>query len=197
MVAIAVIVGSTRESRFSEQPARWIFERLNARSGVEAQWLDLREFPMPFFDQAVLPSWPGRAPYEHAVVKRWAAEIARADGFVIVTPEYNHGSPAVLKNAIDWVNQEWHRKAAAFVSYGAEGGARGVEHLRATLAVLQVAPVQASVHIPASAVWQHFQGKDVTSELTALSDKASALIDDLLWWTHALKSAREGEQSRK
>ncbi|GAB7524973.1 NADPH-dependent FMN reductase [Paraburkholderia sp. 2C] len=193
MVAIAVIAGSTRENRFSEQPARWIFERLNARDDVEAQWLDLRDFPMPFFDQAVPPSWPGRPPYEHPIVKRWTAEIARADGFVIVTPEYNHGSPAVLKNAMDWVKPEWRRKAAAFVSYGAEGGARSVEHLRATLVELQVAPVQASVHIPASALWQHFQGKDVTSELTALNDKATTLIEELLWWTQALKAARSSE----
>jgi NAD(P)H-dependent FMN reductase len=195
MVAIAVIVGSTRENRFSEQSARWIFERLNAHSGVEAQWLDLREFPMPFFDQPVPPAWPGRPPYEHAVVKRWTAEIARADGFVIVTPEYNHGSPAVLKNAMDWVKPEWHRKAAAFVSHGSEGGARGVEQLRTTLVELQVAPVQASVYIPVNALRLYFQGKDIAPELAALSDKATTMIDELLWWTRALKSAREGGQS--
>src|SRR6266576_58056 len=118
MNVIAVIVGSTREGRFSEKPAQWIFEHLRKRSGIEARLLDLRDFPMPFFDQAVPPASPGRAPYQHEVVKRWTAEIAAADGFIFVTPEYNYGPPAVLKNAIDWVYPEGNRKSAAFVSYG-------------------------------------------------------------------------------
>jgi NAD(P)H-dependent FMN reductase len=193
MTVIAVIVGSTREGRFSERPAKWIFDRLREHSGLETVLLDLRDFPMPFFDQPMPPAWPVRPPYEHAIVKRWTAEIARADGFIFVTPEYNHGTPAVLKNAIDWVSPEWRRKAAAFVSYGADTGVRSVEQLRTTLIELQVASAQASVHIPATTLWDHFQGNDVDAALSALSDKATALIDDLLWWTRALKSARASQ----
>src|SRR6185295_13623662 len=103
MTVISVIVGSTRQGRFSERPAEWILQHLKKRSGVDARLLDLRNYPMPFFDQPVSPATPGRPPYEHEVVKNWTAAIAQSDGFVFVTPEYNYGPAAVLKNAIDWV----------------------------------------------------------------------------------------------
>ncbi len=103
MTVISVIVGSTREGRFSEKPARWILQHLERRDGVDARLLDLRDFPMPFFDQQVPPALPGRAPCENDVVKQWTAAIGQSDGFIIVNPEYNYGPAAVLKNAIDWV----------------------------------------------------------------------------------------------
>ena len=124
MTIISVIVGSTREGRFSEKPAKWILQHLKKRDGVDARLLDLRDFPMPFFDQPVTPAMPGRPPFKNEVVQRWTAAIAQSDGFVFVTPEYNYGPSAVLKNAIDWVYPEWHRKAACFVSYGSAMGAR-------------------------------------------------------------------------
>ena len=118
MMTISVIIGSTRQGRFSEKPAQWILHELRKREAIEARLLDLRDFPMPFFDQPLPPAMPGRPPYEHDVVKKWTGQIASSDGFVFVTPEYNYGPSAVLKNAIDWVYPEWNRKAAAFVSYG-------------------------------------------------------------------------------
>jgi NAD(P)H-dependent FMN reductase len=145
---------------------------------------------MPFFDQPVPPAAPGRSPYEHDVVKKWTAEIGRSDGFVIVTPEYNYGPPAVLKNALDWVYPEWKRKSVAFVSYGSAAGARSVQQLRETAIELQLAPVRSSVHIPAATLWAHFQGGDVDAGLAGLEAPAKAMIDDLLWWTTALKTAR-------
>jgi NAD(P)H-dependent FMN reductase len=190
MNVISVIIGSTREGRFSEKPARWIFEQLRKRGGVEARLLDLRDFPMPFFDQPFPPAMPGRAPYQHDVVQKWTAEIAAADGFIFVTPEYNYGPSAVLKNAIDWVYPEWNRKAAAFVSYGGTLGARGVQQLRETMIEVQIAPVRSSVHIPVAALWAHFQGGDVEKGLAELEKSANTMLDDLLWWTKALKTAR-------
>ena len=89
MTVISVIVGSTREGRFSEKPATWIFGHLKKCESVEARLLDLRDFPMPFFDQPATPATPGRAPYKNEVVQRWTAAIAQSDGFVFVTPEYN------------------------------------------------------------------------------------------------------------
>ena len=145
---ISVIVGSTRQGRFSEKPAQWILQQLQKREGIEARLLDLRDFPMPFFDQPMPPAMPGRPPYEHEVVKKWTAQIAASDGFVFVTPEYNYGTSAVLKNAIDWVYPEWNRKAAAFVSYGSAMGARAVQQLRETAIEIQMAPIRSSVHIP-------------------------------------------------
>src|SRR6202040_476227 len=190
MSVISVIVGSTRQGRFSEKPAQWILQHLKKRDGVEARLLDLRDFPMPFFDQPVPPAMPGRPAYENEVVRRWTAAIAQSDGFVFVTPEYNYGPSAVLKNAIDWVYPEWNRKAAAFVSYGSAGGARSVQQLRLTAIELQLAPVRSSVHIPVATLWAHFQGGDVDAGLAELEVPARALLVDLLWWTAALKAAR-------
>src|ERR1700726_618069 len=190
MTVISVIVGSTREGRFSEKPAKWILQHLKKRDGVDARLLDLRDFPMPFFDQPATPAMPGRAPYENDVVQRWTAEIARSDGFIFVTPEYNYGPAAVLKNALDWVYPEWNRKAAAFVSYGGAAGARSVQQLRETAIELQLAPVRSSVHIPAATLWAHFRGGDTDAGLTELEASAKVMIDDLLWWTAALRMAR-------
>src|SRR3989442_10629425 len=95
MTVISVIVGSTREGRFSEKPAKWILQHLKKRKGVDARLLDLRDFPMPFFDQPLTPAMPGRPPYKNEVVQRWTAAIAQSDGFVFVTPEYNYGPSAI------------------------------------------------------------------------------------------------------
>src|SRR5437773_4595974 len=168
MTIISVIVGSTRQGRFSEKPAQWILQHLRKRDGIEARLLDLRDFPMPFFDQPVPPAMPGRAPYENEVVKRWTAEIAASDGFVFVTPEYNYGPPAVLKNALDWVYPEWNRKAAAFVSYGSVSGARSVQQLRQNAIELQLVPVRSGVNIPVATLMAHLQGGDVDKGLAEL-----------------------------
>ncbi len=191
MFVVSVIVGSTRQGRFSEKPAQWILDHLRKREGIEARLLDLRHYPMPFFDEPVPPAMPGRAPYSNEVVQRWTGQIAASDAFVFVTPEYNFGPPAVLKNAIDWVYAEWNRKAAAFVSYGSALGARGVQQLRATLVELQLVPIRSSVHVPIATLMAHFQGGDVVKGLAELDSKADGMIDDLLWWTRVLKAARE------
>ncbi len=190
MNVISVIVGSTRKGRFSEKPAHWIFHHLKKRAGVDARLLDLRDFPMPFFDQPFTPATPNRPAFEHPVVQKWTAAIAQSDGFVFVTPEYNFGPSAVLKNAIDWVYSEWHRKPAGFVSYGSAMGVRSVQQLRLTASEVQIAPLRSAVHIPVATLWAHYQGGDVEAGLAALEAPAGAMIDDLLWWTAALKTAR-------
>ena len=190
MTVISVIVGSTREGRFSEKPAKWILQHLKKREGVDARLLDLRDFPMPFFDQPATPATPGRAAYKNEVVQRWTAAIAQSDGFVFVTPEYNYGTSAVLKNAIDWVYPEWNRKAASFVSYGSALGARAVQQLRETAIEVQLTPIRSSVHIPVATLWAHYTGGDVDAGLAEIDAIAGAMIQDLLWWTAALKKAR-------
>lgn len=187
MAIISVIVGSTRQGRFSEKPARWILGHLQKRAGIEARLLDLRDYQLPFFDE---PIPPGRAPYENEAVRRWTTAIAAADGFAFVTPEYNHSIPAVLKNAIDYVLPEWKRKAAAFISYGGTNGVRAVEQLRQIILEIQLASVPKALHIPVQALAAHFQGGDVDSALAELEAPANAMIDDLLWWTTTLKAAR-------
>jgi NAD(P)H-dependent FMN reductase len=191
MTVVGVIVGSTRQGRFCDKPAAWIRQRLSKRPGVEARLLDLRDFPMPFFDEAVPPAMPGRPAYAHEAVRRWTAAVGSADAFVVVTPEYNHGYPAVLKNALDYVYAEWVRKPVAFVSYGNVGGGRVVQQLRQVVVELQMAPLRQAVHVPVDILMGHFQGHDVGERLSELDGPADAMIDDLLWWTGALGSARE------
>lgn len=191
MTVISVIIGSVRQGRFAEKPARWILDHLQKRAGIDARLLDLNDYPMPFFDAPIPPAMPGRPAYEHEVVKRWTQAIAQSDGFVIVSPEYNHGPSAVLKNAIDWVYPEWNRKAVTFVGWGSVGGARAIEQLREIAVEMQLAPIRSAVHIPVAALYAHFQGQDITPHLTELNTVAGQTIDDLLWWTQALKTARE------
>lgn len=192
MTTVSVIVGSTRENRFSEAPADWIKNHLDQRAGLTTRLLDLRDYNLPFFDSAMLPGIPGRAPYENEAVRRWTAQIATSDAFVVATAEYNHGAPAVLKNALDWVYPEWHRKPIGFVSWGSVGGARAVQQLRETSIELQMAPIRNAVHIPVNAIFAHFQGKkdEIDAVLKSQDDQAGKMIDDLLWWASALKTAR-------
>src|ERR1700719_1264390 len=110
MTVIYGIVGSNRQGRFSGKTAKWIFAHLKKRAAVDARLLDLRDFSMPLLYPPLPPTHPGRPPYKNEVVQRWTAAIAQSDGFVFVTPEYNYGTSAVLKNAIDWVYPEWNRK---------------------------------------------------------------------------------------
>ena len=184
-LTIKVIVGSTRGNRFSEKPAQWIFDEAKKRSDLDVELLDLRDYPLPFFEE---PMPPGMAKdsYTNPVVVRWRDKIREADGFIICTPEYNHGYPAVLKNALDYVYFAWSRKAVAFVSWGGAGGTRSVEQLRLVAVELDMAPTRSAVHI--SNPWLI---KDV-SELNAglYQQGATALLDQLTWWAGALRAAR-------
>ena len=118
---IKVIVGSTRANRFSEKPAEWIFDAARKREDLDVELLDLRDYPLPFFEEAMPPGM-AKDGYTNPIVVKWRDKIREADGFIICTPEYNHGYPAVLKNALDYVYFAWSRKAVAFVSWGGAGG---------------------------------------------------------------------------
>lgn len=190
MTTVSIIISSTREGRFGDQPAEWFHEHLAKREGVTAKLLDLRDFPMPFFDQMMPPASPGRPAYTHDVVQRWTAEIAGSDAFVIVAAEYNFGPPAVLKNALDWVYPEWNRKPIGFVSYGSGLGTRSVQQLREAAVELQMAPIRSAVHLPRETLMAYFTGGDVRAALSNSDDAAEAMINDLLWWTDALAVAR-------
>jgi NAD(P)H-dependent FMN reductase len=185
---IKVIVGSTRPNRFSEQPAAWIFDKARARKELSVDLLDLRDYPLPFFEE---PMPPGLAKdgYTHPVVTRWRDKIREADGFIIVTPEYNHGYPAVLKNALDYVYYAWSRKPVAFVSYGGLGGGRCVEQLRGVAIELDMAPIRFAVHMVNFWALLDQNGRIKTESFEASGD---ALLEHLTWWARALKTARAG-----
>ena len=182
---IKIIVASTRPNRFSEKPAQWILDIAKKREDLDVELLDLRDYPLPFFEEP-LPPGLARDNYTNPVVVQWKQKVTEADGFIIVTPEYNHGYPAVLKNALDYLYFAWARKAVAFVSWGGAGGARGVEQLRLVTVELDMVPTRWAVHIPNP--WFIKDVSDIDTEANRQS--AKALLDHLTWWTGALKAAR-------
>jgi NAD(P)H-dependent FMN reductase len=182
---IKVIVGSSRANRFSEKPASWIFELAKTRTDLDVELLDLRDYPLPFFEEAMPPGL-AKDQYSNPIVVKWRDKIREADGFIICSPEYNHGYPAVLKNALDYTYFSWARKAVAFVSWGGAGGARCVEQLRLVTIELDMVPTRWAVHIPNP--WFIKDVSEIDTEQNRNS--ATALLDHLTWWAGALKAAR-------
>jgi len=157
---LKIILGSTRKGRFVEQPGMWIFNEAKKIRDFDVELLDLRDYPLPFFDEEIIPSHLADSEsYYSDVVKAWTSKIAEADAFIIVTPEYNHSCTAVLKNALDYVYKEWNYKAISFVGYGSMGGARAVEHLRTIAVKLRMTPIREAVHISAFWTLLDTQGK--------------------------------------
>lgn len=186
-IKIAVIIGSTREGRFSEIPARYVADALSKRPEAQVELLDLREWPLPFFDQPVSPSMK-KAPYPHDLVERFAAKVGEADAFIVVSPEYDHGYPAVLKNAFDWVFKEWNHKPIGFVAYGNAGGARAVEQLRLVAVELALVPIRPAVHIPWDAVTK--AKEDPAAGLAASGERLPAFFDELIALARVLRPLR-------
>lgn len=193
MIRIAIVVASTRPGRRGEQVARWVYEQATARTpdeaGVEYAVVDLAEVGLPLLDEPV-PAAVGD--YRHGHTRAWAEVVGSFDGFVFVTPEYNRGVPAVLKNAIDYLFTEWHDKAAGFVSYGLNGGVRAVEQLRLTLAEVKVACVRSQV---ALGLFTDFTITDITEpgrftpaehHLPVLERMLGEVVD----WSRALATLR-------
>ena len=182
---IKLIVGSTRANRFADKPVGWIYELAKARADFDLERLDLRDYPLPFFEEPLPPGF-AKDNYSNPQILRWREKVREADGFIVCTPEYNHGYPAILKNALDTVYHAWSRKAMAFVSWGGAGGTRGVEQLRLVAIELDVVPIRFAVHIPNP--WFIKDVADIDTEQNRQS--AAALLDNLAWWTGALKAAR-------
>jgi NAD(P)H-dependent FMN reductase len=189
-VRIGVVLASVRPGRRGEGFARWAHGLVKERPGVEAQLLDLRDFPIGAYSQEHPPSKAERA-YTDEVPRRWSETIHALDGYVIVTPEYNHGYPGNLKNAMDHVHTGWWYKPIGFVSYGGgAGGARAVEQLRGVSIELRMVPVRGEVNLrligleldDAGAPKDPFYGRT-----------SKAMIDQLLWWARATKQARAAE----
>ncbi|WP_394833060.1 NAD(P)H-dependent oxidoreductase [Pendulispora rubella] len=179
---IVVIIASTREGRFATVVANWLIEYVNARAGIEVDVIDLVDHPLPL--------GLSRNP-EPAVAKALAElgdRLIRADGFIVLTPEYNHSFPAPLKNFIDWHYTQWRAKPVAFVSYGGlSGGLRAVEQLRLVFAELHAVTVRDTLSFHNS--WKQFGiEQPLPAEVPAA---AKVLLDQLHWWADALRTARE------
>jgi NAD(P)H-dependent FMN reductase len=184
---IGVILASTRAGRFADRPGNWLLQLAAKRDGVAFELVDLRDYPLPFFDE---PKSPFREPSKNEIALRWGRKVAELDAFVFVAGEYNHSIPAALKNALDYLYAEWNRKPAAFVAYGNAGGARGVEQLRLILVELQVAPLRSAVHIVRFEFLDMLMKGKTFADFPHLEEAANVMLDDLIWWGHALRAGR-------
>lgn len=193
---IQIIVGTTRAGRLSGKVAAWAMDRLKARDDLDVELVDLRDHPLPFYDLSLPPAYSGRD-YPDEQVARWGRTVDRADGYLMITSEYNHGYPASLKNAIDHVFPELHRKPVAFASYGNVGGARAIEQLRLVTVELEMAPLRHAIHILPDLMRPAMAAEHPDPELFAsLDDRLDLVATDLAWWADALRAAREGAAAR-
>lgn len=181
---IAIVTGSTRPGRNNIAVARWVHELAAKRRDANFELVDIADYELPLLDEPV-PAALGQ--YSQPHTKRWAAKIASFDGYVFVTPEYNHGTSAALKNAIDYLYAEWNHKAAGFVSYGAVGGARAVEHLRTVMGNLMVADVTTQVML---SLFTDFENMSVFRPHPRHEGELHAMLDQVIAWAGALKILR-------
>ncbi|NYJ02711.1 NAD(P)H-dependent FMN reductase [Nocardioides thalensis] len=181
---IAVLLGSTRPGRRGADIARWVHAAAEQRSAATYEVVDLLDHPLPFLDEE-LPPIVGA--YARPHTRAWAETIAQYDAFVVVTPEYNHSVPAVLKNAIDFLYAEWNDKVAGVVAYGAESGTRAVEHLRQVFGELQVAVVRQHVAI---SLYDDFEDFERFAPRPQLADYLGTLFDQVESWGGALRDVR-------
>jgi NAD(P)H-dependent FMN reductase len=189
MLRIAIVIGSTRPERKAAAVAQWIYDIASLKGGAEFEIVDIAEFALPLLDEPLPPSM---GQYTHQHTKRWGEKIETFDGFVFITPEYNHGTSAALKNAIDFLYREWNNKAAGFVSYGTTGGIRAVEHLRLFMAELQVADVRAQVTL---LIGEDFENFTTFKPRPRHERSVNAMLDQVIAWSTSLKPLREDRPS--
>lgn len=184
MIRIGIILGSTRTNRNGEQVAEWVHKAASGRTDAEFELIDLRDHPLPHLDEP-RPALHGH--YEHDHTREWQAKIKRFDGFVIVTPEYNGTTSAVLKNALDYLYAEWNNKAVGLVSYGIIGGIRAAEYLRLICGAMQMAVVGPQVMLPLATEFKN-------ASILEPSDRSNAalgmVLDQVVAWSTALEPLR-------
>jgi NAD(P)H-dependent FMN reductase len=190
MLRIGIIIGSTRPGRRAHGVADWIVGVAKQRKDASFELIDIKDYDLPVLDEPMPPSM-GNYAQEHT--KKWAAKIDSLDGFIFVTPEYNHSISGALKNAIDFIYREWNNKAAGFVSYGTTGGARAVEHLRGIMAEVQVADVRAHVSLSLFTDYENFT---TLKPADWHVKQAETMIDQLVGWAGALKSLRQEQRMK-
>jgi NAD(P)H-dependent FMN reductase len=190
---IQIIVGSTRPGRFADKPVEWLVDRLSDRDDFELDVLDLRDHPLPLFHSPMSPARTLRD-YPNEEVAKLGRRIDAADGFITVTSEYNHGYPASLKNAMDYVFPEFNKKPMTFVGYGNAGGARAIEQLRLVTIEFEMAPLRRAVHIFPDVMRAAMIAETFTPALfESLDERLDMMVNELLWWTEALKTARDAD----
>lgn len=184
MLKIGIIVGSTRPGRKAEAVAQWVHGIASQRTDVTYEIVDIRDFDLPLLDEETPPSY---GKYAHDHTKRWSAKIAEFDGYIMVTPEYNHSTSGALKNAIDFLYAEWNNKAVGFVSYGSAGGVRAVEHLRQIAAELMMADVRGAVQL---SLFTDFENFSAFKPAELHTKSLNTMLDQLTSWSGAMKTVR-------
>jgi NAD(P)H-dependent FMN reductase len=188
---IAIIVSSTRPTRFADIPTAWIKAQAEARGDMDVEVLDLRDYPMPFFDEVASNAW---APTQDPVAQKWQKKLAEFDGYIFVVAEYNRSITGALKNALDQAYVEWTHKPAGIVAYGSVGGTRAAEHLRLIAVELQMVPVRNGVHIGGGDFFKVHPGFGGSGNLAdiagSIEPSAKAMLDDMAWWAKATMAAR-------
>jgi NAD(P)H-dependent FMN reductase len=183
-------MGSARPTRFGDKPAQWMLKQAQARTDIDVELVDLRDHPLPFFDEIASNRW---MPSKNAEAVRWQEKLAGFDGFIFVVPEYNHSIPGVLKNALDQAYKEWNYKPFTAIGYGSVGAARALEHLRAIAIELQMVSTRSAVHIGGSDFFTVFamgENKPIEDIEGKLLPSAKAALDELVWWAKATMAAR-------
>mgnify|MGYP001249895133 FL=1 len=184
MVKIGIIVGSTRPGRIGDTIAKWVHDLAKRRTDAEFELVDIADYRLPLLDEP-MPAAFGE--YSKPHTKAWSKKISEFDGYIFVTPEYNHSIPGALKNAIDFLYHEWNNKAAGIVGYGATGGASAAESLRMILAELQIADVRTQVRISLYTDFIHFE----TFHPAPFQEKSvQDMLDQVVAWSTALKTIR-------
>jgi len=181
-----IIIASTRPGRVGLPVAEWFIDRARSHGGFEIDVVDLAELGLPFMDE---PNHPRLRRYEHQHTKDWSARVDAADAFVFVTPEYNHGFTAPLKNAIDFLHQEWERKPVGFVSYGGvAAGTRAMQMLKPVVAALHMTPLVEAVNIPFVHQFVDDDGALAANEI--MEQAAVTMLDELVRVSAALAPLR-------
>ncbi len=190
MPLIKVILGTTRPGRFGIQPAEWIMKLAKEYPKATFELVDLAEQNLPFFTESTPPGAIKDGQYETEPSRKWAKVVNEADGFIIVTGEYNYGIPAALKNALDTVSNEWAYKPVAFVSYGSDaGGARAVEHIRGACGWLRMYDIRE--HVLIANYWQHLDEDGKFQPNDWHEDNAKAMLEAITFWADHMKPGRE------
>ncbi|EPX87167.1 putative flavoprotein [Rubellimicrobium thermophilum DSM 16684] len=188
---IALVISSVRKTRWADKPAQWLLKKMQARTDIEAEIVDLRDFDLPIFDE---PASNAYVPTSNPVARRWQETIAKFDGYVFLLAEYNRSITGALKNALDHDYTGWNNKPMGLMAYGSAGGARAAEHMRLIAIELQMVPVRAGVHVGGSDFYRVGPYNPNPEPMEALEDALAGSVKDMLdqvaWYARVLKAAR-------
>lgn len=183
---IGLIVGATRQGRFADVVLKWFQNKTADRSGFDFDVIDLRDYDLPHFDEEMAPAYSEPS---SGIAGRWNDLLKEYDGFIVLTPEYNHSIPGVLKNAFDYAFTGWRRKPLGIVGYGPSGAMRAAEHLRVIAINFGMVPVRGAVHIAGADFFANMTDRDADGFPEHLDPTIDELLGDMEFWGNLTKPA--------